>query len=357
MFVIDNGDAIRGIAEVASKLDFIVSGYVGTTATQLADGQISNEEGDLYASGADATVVTSITVVNTDSVARTFTLYLKPSGGSSRAISPVSLDLGIGHSFYTDGQHIVVMDASGQILSTWAVDDTPVDGETDKPVSSNWAYDHGANTTTAHGAVSAATASKIVVRDASARAKFAAPGASGDALIKGARVTTAELPAMTDERMWKGTGTDVEEIEVPGATKELFVPVSAFGHTGTETTYYDYPSIRLDAPAQHLEFAFRCPHDFTSLTHCKIVGICYTTGTMDWTVATDFAAVGETCNNHSDSDTDDGVNMTSDEIEAIDISAAFTGLAADDFVGIRFTLDALDTMARYSVIGLVFKYD
>ncbi len=44
---------------------------------------------------------------------------------------------------------------------------------------------HEANTTTAHGAVSAATASKHVVRDASARAKFAAPAAAGDALIKG----------------------------------------------------------------------------------------------------------------------------------------------------------------------------
>ncbi len=142
MLVVDNGDAIRGIAEVASKLDFIVNGYVGTTATQLADGQLANTEGNLYQSGANATVVTSITIVNTDSAARTFTLYLKPSGGTSRAISPVSLDLGISHSFYTDGQQIVVMDAGGQILSTWAVDDTPVNGETDKPVSSNWAYDH-----------------------------------------------------------------------------------------------------------------------------------------------------------------------------------------------------------------------
>ncbi len=118
MLVIDNGDAIRGIAEVATQLDFIVNGYVGTTATQLADGQLASTEGDLYASGANATVVTSITIVNTDSAARTFTLYLKPSAGTSRAISPVSLDLGIGHSFYTDGQRMVVMDKTGGIVTT-----------------------------------------------------------------------------------------------------------------------------------------------------------------------------------------------------------------------------------------------
>jgi len=39
---------------------------------------------------------------------------------------------------------------------------------------------HSANTTTAHGAVSAATASKIIIRDASGRAKVAAPSATDD---------------------------------------------------------------------------------------------------------------------------------------------------------------------------------
>ena len=123
MLVLDNGDAIRGIAEVATQLDFIVNGYVGTTATQLADGQMASTEGDLYASGADATVVTSITIVNTDSVARTFTLYLKPSGGTSRAITPKSLDLGIGFSCYVDGQRIVVMDLNGSVVTTLALSD------------------------------------------------------------------------------------------------------------------------------------------------------------------------------------------------------------------------------------------
>ncbi len=118
MLVIDNGDAIRGIASVASQLDFIVNGYVGTTATQLADGQIGNTEGDLYASSADATVVTSITVVNTDSVARTLTLYLKPSGGTSRAIIPKDMSLGVGYSLLFDGQRITIIDTAGGVVSS-----------------------------------------------------------------------------------------------------------------------------------------------------------------------------------------------------------------------------------------------
>lgn len=46
--------------------------------------------------------------------------------------------------------------------------------------------------TTAHGAVSAATASKMVVRDSSGRAQFAAPSAEADAAIK-ATVTDLEI--------------------------------------------------------------------------------------------------------------------------------------------------------------------
>ncbi len=121
MLVLDNGDAIRGIAEVAVKLDFIVNGYVGTAATQLADGQLAAAEADLYASGANATVVTSISIVNTDSAARTFTLYLKPNGGTSRAITPVSLDLPVGYSFYTDGQRTVTMSTTGAIVDSGSV--------------------------------------------------------------------------------------------------------------------------------------------------------------------------------------------------------------------------------------------
>ncbi|KKK69188.1 hypothetical protein LCGC14_2936560, partial [marine sediment metagenome] len=66
MLVVDNGDAIRGIAEVATQLDFTVNGFVGTTPTQLADGQMANTETDMYLSGANSIVIASVTVTNTD---------------------------------------------------------------------------------------------------------------------------------------------------------------------------------------------------------------------------------------------------------------------------------------------------
>jgi hypothetical protein len=115
MLVIDNGDAIRGDASVASKVDFTVNGYVGTTATQLADGQLASSEGDLYASGADSTVVLSITLVNTDTSARTCNLYLKPSGGTSRRVIPKDTSLVAGYSLSTNGVDMAVYDTNGMI--------------------------------------------------------------------------------------------------------------------------------------------------------------------------------------------------------------------------------------------------
>lgn len=71
---------------------------------------------------------------------------------------------------------------------------------------------HAADTTTAHGAVSTATASKIVVRDAEGQAAFAAPAAAGDALIKGTALTITEMAALTTGKMWVGAANRPSEV-------------------------------------------------------------------------------------------------------------------------------------------------
>jgi hypothetical protein len=119
MIVIDNADAIRGDASVASKVDFTVNGIVGTTPTQLADGQLADSEGNLYASGADATVVLSITLVNTHTSAVTVNLYLKPSAGTSRRIIPKTTSLAAGYSLHTDGVKVSIINPTGGLVTQY----------------------------------------------------------------------------------------------------------------------------------------------------------------------------------------------------------------------------------------------
>uniref|UniRef100_A0A6M3LG04 Tail protein n=1 Tax=viral metagenome TaxID=1070528 RepID=A0A6M3LG04_9ZZZZ len=90
--------------------------------------------------------------------------------------------------------------------------------------------DHNNNTTTAHGAVSAATASKFVVRDANARAKFAAPAAAGDALIKGTALTITEMAALTTGKIWQGVANRPSEVNMPSGST-----VATGSYTGNVT--------------------------------------------------------------------------------------------------------------------------
>lgn len=71
----------------------------------LGDGQLANSEGSLYLTPASTqAIIKTITLVNTDSSARTVNLYVKVSGGTSRRIIPVDLSLAIGANFVYDNE-------------------------------------------------------------------------------------------------------------------------------------------------------------------------------------------------------------------------------------------------------------
>ncbi len=71
----------------------------------LADGQLANSKGTLYtAPTSKQAIVKKITLVNTDSSARTVNLYFKASGGTSRRIIPKDLSLAIGALFVMEDE-------------------------------------------------------------------------------------------------------------------------------------------------------------------------------------------------------------------------------------------------------------
>jgi len=139
-YMLDSGDAIRGKAAVASKVDYTCYGLDGTALKQLCDGQLGTSEADVFlASGVDT--VTTIILVNTDTSARTVNLYCKPSGGTSRNIIP-TVTLGAGYSLHTDGNKICVYDTDG-ILQTPG--GTGVDADTIWDAKGDLAIATGAN--------------------------------------------------------------------------------------------------------------------------------------------------------------------------------------------------------------------
>ena len=116
MFVIENGDKIQGDASAATVVDYHISGLLGTTLKNLADGQLAATIGDLYTStGTD--VAKTIVLVNTDSSARTVNLYHTPSGGTARRIIPKDTSLGAGYSLRLEGNMMQVLNTDGAIVS------------------------------------------------------------------------------------------------------------------------------------------------------------------------------------------------------------------------------------------------
>lgn len=101
------------------------------------------------------------------------------------------------------------------------------------------------------------------------------------------------------------------------------------------------------------------PTSFQGLRAAKIVGIPNGTGNMYYEVTTNFAASGEAKGANTDSISATVQAVTDNQLIAIDISAAFTGIAAGDFVGVKFNRDgdnASDTITDFSVFGLLVEY-
>ena len=120
MISLDDGDKIQGATTTASKVDYTIHGVVGTTITQLSDGQLPSSTGDLYTSGADATVVAGITLVNTNTSAEAINVYLTPNGGTARRILPMNLSLSAGYSCIYDGNTVAVYDTEGRVVHSTA---------------------------------------------------------------------------------------------------------------------------------------------------------------------------------------------------------------------------------------------
>jgi hypothetical protein len=215
------------------------------------------------------------------------------------------------------------------LVSTVDVDDAPVDSATTDPISSNWAYDHLNILTTA-----------------------------GDIVYATAARTWVGLPIGTaGQRLKVNAGATAPEWGVTGQTMQFFVAPSSYLAGSVLGSVGDFPIVLAADVNDMCFFAFKVPADYTTLTSVKISMIPAGTGTFDYTVTTDFGAAGEAYNANSDSLTADGIVSTNSQILELDVSASYTGIAANDLIGTAFTLDALGaSTTQLRIIGMDVKY-
>ncbi len=101
------------------------------------------------------------------------------------------------------------------------------------------------------------------------------------------------------------------------------------------------------------------PTGFSTLTRAVLVTVPVETGTVRWNVATSFAADGEARTANADSIAATDTSATAAQILELDVSTAFTGIAALDILGFRFNREgshANDTITTFHVMGLLLEF-
>lgn len=121
-----------------------------------------------------------------------------------------------------------------------------------------------------------------------------------------------------------------------------------------------YEGVRLDSPGETCAFVFKVPIDFKDIVQARVIlqNSVGGPGTFDWTVTTNWGTCGEDYNGHADGDTADGVPAGATQaFICVDVTDALRpNLAAGDYAGLRFVLDALATITWIAVFGLEFRY-
>ena len=145
MFCMTASDTLGGIASIASKVDYLIYGFVAGVPTRLASGQLSDSSAILYTAPSAAHVI-SVSFVNTHTSAVSIDLFLDPlNAGTPRRAIPKTLVLQAGYSLYFDGQRCMMIDTSGGIVSGGNVSDEEYganwDGVTSVSPSKNAVYD------------------------------------------------------------------------------------------------------------------------------------------------------------------------------------------------------------------------
>lgn len=197
-------------------------------------------------------------------------------------------------------------------------------------------------------------ANGIVVLDASADVPDAQIPNLAASKITSGRFPVDRLPAMTDEKIWKGTGVNVEEVDIPVVTKEIFATPTAVAAGGLIVKYGYYSVGFCEDPGQYVVLTTKIPHDFTSLISADAYFIPVDAhAAAVYSCRVYYAAVGEAYSTHYDID-ETAVTAVVDQLVSKDISGILGSLAADDILGLAVSIG--NALHSVYVLGLRIRY-
>lgn len=184
---------------------------------------------------------------------------------------------------------------------------------------------------------------------------------SAGSIIESSTITTSEL-GLLNGIVSVSTGTvDNDKFVTQGyvddlqpTTKEIFVAATDYNaNLGNIRTR------EIGGTGAH-RFTFSIPSDFVSLVSCDLIGIISTGAAgsgRDIDLSSDYGAIGEAYNIHTESDTTTTYDFTgkANQYASIDISTVLSSLSAGDFVGVFVDHNAIGGSIDYIGIKLIYN--
>ena len=165
-----------------------------------------------------------------------------------------------------------------------------------------------------------------------------ANGTDGELITWGADAVATTIAAGTADQVLTSNGAGAAPTfqDASPASRAFIVPVGnhsadGFPYTGTRSSH---PTATVDS-AESVNFAFSVPADFVSLTKVSLVCSANTSYSDTIVISTAWGADDAAMNDTTDSLTTGTIGIGFATVEHVDISDAFTGIAAGDSIGVN----------------------
>jgi len=307
---------------------------VGEVVTEaMMDAQVSGNLSYLKGIGQVPTIQSGLTIDNSLGSER----LLLPLLSTAECTTVLNAEGEVAFDEQTHRVKIYDNDGVESLVSTADVDDTAggTNAATTTPISSNVHYDH----------CQAADPHTGYVLESLADAQ-------GDTFYASADNTWAKLTKGTEGQVLR-QGATIPEWASAVATQEIFIPCNPGGAEVSPAG--DHVGYLINAAADAAAVEFYIPHDFSSITSAVAVRIAMATATHRLNYTSDYGALGEAYNTHSESLDDQDTAETDTLIYEQDISGILSAIAAGDYVGVVILGDATN-IPNDLILGIRFRY-